>query len=182
MIATLDEVKAILNITDTTKDDYISNMIPVIQDDVIQYLNNYFLIGIYYKSNTISFSASSVLDSENGFVTGGIITGNVYIDGTKYNNGLYTVSNVTDGTLTVSETLISESAGDFVRISVVQYPKALQKAFADMISWSINQSQDVYGIKSETLPDGYRVEYDTTLTSYPKSVVAQLSKWRKVRM
>jgi hypothetical protein len=182
MIATLTEVKTILGITTTDKDVHFTGLMPVVQDDIIQYLNNYFLIDVYYDSRTISFSASSILDSANGFISNGLINGNVYVSGTRYNNGLYTVSNVTAGTLTVGETLITESAGDKVRITVVQFPQSLKKAFADMLSWSVNQTQDIYGIKTETLPDGYKIEYDTTLVGYPKSVVSQLNRWRKVRL
>lgn len=182
MIATLTEVKNILDITDNLKDAQITTFLPIVQDEIIEYLNNYFITNVYYATQSISFSASSILDSGNGFITNGIITGNIFVDGSKYNDGLYTVSNVTTGALTISETLINESAGENVRITVVQFPKALQKPFADMISWSINQNQDLYGIKREVLPDGYSIEYDTTLTNYPKSIIVPLNKWRKVRM
>jgi hypothetical protein len=41
-IITKDEVKTLLNISDTSKDDFITAMIPITEDFVIRYCNNDF--------------------------------------------------------------------------------------------------------------------------------------------
>lgn len=41
-IATLEEIKTLLQITDTTKDTLITALIPIVENDIFEYLNNYF--------------------------------------------------------------------------------------------------------------------------------------------
>jgi len=44
-IITLDEVKTLLQITNTSKDAHIEMLIPIVQDDLLTYLNNDFKEG-----------------------------------------------------------------------------------------------------------------------------------------
>lgn len=184
MIATLAEIKAILGY-DSSHDTLLTVLMPLVQDDILSYLKNYFMDSDYYITvNTLGFSASSITDSGSGFVTAGLVTGSVVVEGSKYNDGFYTVTNVAAGTLTISETLITEVADTtrYVNITRVVFPKGLKAIFADLLRFRIENNSLTYGMKKETLPDGYSIEYDTTMTGYPKNIVSGLDKWKKVSL
>ena len=73
MIITVDEVKTLLEITGTSKDKIIENLIPLVQDFVLTYCNNEFLISNrYYIAGSIAFvegDPPTITDSESYFET-----------------------------------------------------------------------------------------------------------------
>jgi len=69
---------------------------------------------------TISFSATTgnhILDSGSGFVTAGFEVGDkVIVSGSANNDGVYTVTAVAAGDLTVTETVTTETAGASITV------------------------------------------------------------------
>lgn len=179
MIATITEIKTLLQITDTDSDALITELIPLIQEDILVFLKNKFIIrDIEYKSKYISFSGNTITDSQSSFVTSGFVDGNIVIQDSKLNNGFYTVTNVTAGALTVSEDLIIESAENDIKINQVMFPKALKMVMSNMIGFSLAVK---HGVKSESI-SRYSVTYandgQNLINGYPDTIVKSLTKWR----
>lgn len=202
MIATLTEVKKLLQITDTTKDDVLTALMPVVQDFICSYTNNNFEVirgngfyDIYHKtlankdyyleSYNISFVAAAddepckILNSDSKFVTAGfIVNAHVKVTGSVLNDGFYKITGVAAGELQLEEnTLLDESNTDnYIRLSVVSFPTALKVPFANMLAYELNK-QAKQGINSESLGD-----YSASYTGeYPKSLLAQLSTFRRIK-
>jgi hypothetical protein len=74
------------------------------------------LIGLI-KANTISFADTNpdtIIDSNNGFILAGFAVGDIIsVFNSKLNDGIYTIDNVTAGTITLSssDSLTTEAAG-----------------------------------------------------------------------
>jgi len=103
---------------------------------------------------------------------------NVYVEGSKYNDGLFTIATASAASFTVSETLIDETAGASITIKLVTYPAALKMIVADMIAWKIN-GKDA-GVNSEGVAGGVSLGFGQELGSYPASLLAGLQKYRVV--
>jgi hypothetical protein len=179
MIVSLADVKTLLGISDATYDTLLTLELPMIQDSILTYLNRKFKQDLSYSSDTIGFSANSITDSDNGFVTAGFFAGDYIVEGSKYNDGFYTVSVVAQGTLTVAETLATETAGSTVLITKVKFPSELKLIMAKMAGYTIKNK---YGVKSESF-SRYSVSYDsnsTYITGYPDSITGGLNKLRRV--
>ena len=180
MIATLAEVKSILGISVNTQDTQLAAIMPCVQRDILDYLNQDFRNTAYLSiGKTISFSTVTISDSGSGFTTAGFVPGNIVIEGSKYNDGYYTVTNVTAGALTISESLVTELAGSEVTITKCVYPPSLKIPFS-FLSKAVIDSGLIPEFKSETLPDGYRIDFG--IGGYPQHIVAMLDKYRKVRV
>lgn len=172
MIATLTEIKTLLGISDTTYDAILQVYMPIVQAKIITLTNNAFLSNKAHSSDTISFDTHTATDSEGGFVDDSYLSAavNIRVDGSKYNDGYYTVSSVADGAIVVSETFTTETAENTVTINQVNFPEGLKIVFAQMCWYSANSAKDT-GVISEAL-GGYSVTYDKTagMGGYPKSI------------
>lgn len=181
MITTRAEIKTLLRLSDTTYDTLIDTLIPIIQDDIMTFLKNKFIVrDIEIWRSSISFSGNSISDSSSGFSSAGFVAGDIVVQDSKLNNGFYTVTNVTAGTLTVSETLTTESADNVIKINQIKYPKGLALIFANMIGFTMNNK---HGVKSESI-SRYSVSYandvQSLINGYPDTVTRPLLKWRRV--
>ena len=168
------EVKNILQISDTGKDDTIETMIPIVRDFVIGYCNNKFLNdNKYYTSNLIGFYGDKVIDGNSGLATFSVGM-NIYITGSDNNDGAYTVKQVADGSIRTDKQMTLETAGESITIYQVQYPEGLKLAVANMVGFQLNQTQ---GVTSESIGD-YSVSYSM---NYPDSILQSLRPYKKVK-
>jgi hypothetical protein len=190
MILTTAECKTLLNITNTAKDTMIAALLPIVEDNIRKYCRNDFLHNyknryndeFYLCASTIAFVASSktITDSGSGLLTAGFISGQtVHITGSKYNDGVYYVTTAVAGTLTLdsAETLVEETAGNAVTITLVTYPKSLKIIASQMVNHRLlNQTP---GVKSESIDD-YSISYDDISGGYPPQILALLNNYRQV--
>ena len=194
---TTAEVKSVLGITTTTYDSQIAFFLPIVEDDLIQYLNNTFSDGYVYKESgsALSFvrgdsdTADYIGDTEAEFVEKGFLSGmDIIVQGGGANVGLHSVSSASTGRLLLSETgvLISQAQNDTkddncvgnILISRVKWPNALKLPAAKMI-WSLIDNAKVSDVKSEKLDD-YSITYIGG-NAYPTAITDMLSKWRRPR-
>lgn len=186
MIATRSEIKTLLQISDSTKDTLIDALIPIVQDEIVEYCGNHFEKTIvmvngqnYDAGETVSFdsTAKTINDSENDmpFISGH----DVYVSGSRYNDGHYSIVTASTGTLIVSESLIDEAEGANVTIKLVIWPKALKMIVADMIQYKIN-GKDA-GVTSETVSGAMGLSFSQEIGSYPQSLLNGLNKFRVVK-
>ncbi len=203
-LMTRDEVKYLLNLTDTTYDTRIETLIPYVQDDLCRYCNSYFQDGYVYRESgsalviargsttTGAADPDEITDSDSLFAAKGFRSGmDVAIEGGYSNVGVHHVVTAAAGTLTLSSTGEVESQNPnstadnnyigTLRVSKVNWPLALKRYAAQMI-WHNIQRNKPTGALSETIDD-YSITYAPLDTGgYPPEVTAGLAKFRKVSM
>ena len=187
MIATRQQIKNLLQITSSDYDAVITDMIPIVQSQIIDYCTNRFLDPrVYYVSSGIEFVAGSpatITDSESGFVTAHFYDGmDVFISGSYNNNGHFEVDDVAAGTLTLDlrETLVNEDESTGVAFYKVDFPKGLVLPFSKMINYNL-QKDSAKGYKSKSLAD-YSVTFaDVGGAEYPTNIVGGLKPYRRLK-
>lgn len=185
MIATVSEIKELLQITDSTNDSLIETLIPIIEDEIFEYTQNYFINQkIRYNSTSISFSNSStpiICDTNSLFLTNNFNDNcHINIYGSKYNDGNYKVSTVSAGYMYLdsTESLITESAENNIYVTYVVYPKNLKIIISNMIKFAISK-QDL-SVKSESIDD-YSATYNIGSSNYPDPILNALNKYKMLR-
>lgn len=196
-VVTKAEVKTLLGITSTGYDSKITALIPHVQNDILDYCNNYFCDSAIYieREAGLAFvggtsagaSRDYITDDNQDFTSAGFADGmDVAIVGGS-NSGMNTISSVTTGTMKMIST------GDFVDqdqdtsynhvgpilISRVQWPRGIKKIAAQMV-WHLIDDPKPKDVKSESIDD-YSVTYAGD-NEYPKRVIQGLNKYRRVEM
>ncbi len=197
---TTAEVKSILGITASTYDTQIAFFLPLVEDDLIAYLNNTFSDGYVYRESgsALTFvrgdsdTADYITDTEAEFVEKGFLSGmDIIVQGGGANVGLHTVSSASTDKLLLSEygILINQNQGDTkddnhignVLISRVKWQNALKMPAAQMI-WYLIDDAKASNVQSEKLDD-YSVTYKSIAmagsNAYPTEILDRLDKWRR---
>ncbi len=185
-LITLEQVKGVLQLTnDNTFDETIELLIPFIQDRVVYSIcNNTFKNPyVYVYASTISFdtSADQILDSDSNFVENDFVTdSDIIVQNSKYNNGIYEVSAVAVGALTLSfehsvhNALTEETADNTVLVQRIEFPPSLVVPTAMLINYFL-QKDSIKGVKSERVLS-YAVTY---VEGIPKSIKQMFNQYRK---
>ena len=199
-LMTVREVKRFLRISesDSTYDALIAEYLPIVEQDVCEYLNNYFEdraifvdhgAGLaFVRGNTLTsvVSADYVTDDNDAFSTAGFAAGmDVVIVGGS-NEGIYTVASVSSGTLTMTSTgeFVAQDQDLFyktpgrIRIARIVWPDALKPIAAKMLWYQVDNAKP-NGAISEKIDD-YSITYAGS-NAYPSQLVHQLSRYRQVR-
>lgn len=196
-LMTVREVKRFVRISesDSSYDALIAEYLPIIEDDICEYLNNYFEdraifvdhgAGLaFVRGNTLTSVASAdyVTDDNDDFSTAGFAAGmDVVIVGGS-NSGIYTVASVSSGTLTMTSTgeFVAQDQDLFyktpgrIRIARMRWPDALKPTAAQMIWYQIENSKPNDAISEKV--DDYSITYAGS-NAYPARLVAKLSRYR----
>ncbi len=203
-LITKDEVKYLLNLTDTTYDTRIETLIPYVQDDIVTYLNTLFQDGYIYRESgsaivitrgsttTGTADPDEITDSDSYFLQKGFRSNmDIALEGGYSNVGVHHVVTAAAGTLTLSSTGAVESQNPnstsennyigTLRVSKVNWPKALKRYAAQMI-WHNIQRNKPSGALSETIDD-YSITYAPLENGgYPPEVLAGLKKYKKASL
>ena len=173
------EAKTLLGISDTSQDTLIETLLPLVKAEIIERTRNSFLVvASQIVSDTISFAASSpavISDSDSGFLDANFYSGcAVKIYGSLLNDGIYEVTTVAAGSLTLAtgETLVAEAVGEEMTVTRVKWPQDLKLDAAHIINYYLTKQGKL--VTSETLPGGYSVDFKSD-----SQVWARLNKWRK---
>lgn len=198
-LLTVAEAKTYLRITDSTYDTLIGYYIPLIEEDICEYLQNYFEDKVIYvehsaglafiRGNTSSGTSQAdyITDDNDDFSSAGFTAGmDIAIAGGS-NYGLYTLAAVSTDTLTLESTGVlvnqdqdtSYNPAGRIRISRVHWPDALKPIAAKMIWYQIDKAKPDGAITERI--DDYSVTY-AGAREYPMQLMQQLRKWRKVRV
>lgn len=121
---------------------------------------------VVYSANTIAFvngAPDTITDSANGFVTAGIQVGDVItVSNTLSNNSVFTVTNVTAGTLTVAGTsLVDEAEGSatltcarkFAKIGTTIKSYSMERRFTDIAVYQLLTGCRVSGMSLSIQPN-----------------------------
>jgi hypothetical protein len=192
-IVELQEVKEILGLTDNTYDDRINRLLPLVQRDVIEYLNNYFpdKNTRYDSGNFVLINAEppTIGDTRGRFLIEGFEAGmDIALEGSYRNRDIYTIATASSETLTLAETdsLYSERSsdeygGNRIYLTRCDYPKGLKMYISQIIWHNIDRALN-RDIKSRSLGPS-SVTYESIDTGgYPPHVVKGLAKYRRVKV
>lgn len=190
-IITKNRVKTLLQLhNNQTYDELIDELIPIVQDFIVDYCNNSFKdTNIYINSTSISFADTdpdTILDALTGFVTAKFADDmEIVVEGSKHNNKMFTIDTVAAGTLTLvsTDSLITEAAENEVTITKVEWPKGIWGTTARLIGFDIARTKEFMklGISAESYGDysrSYAIMGETG--GYPSNILGGLNPYRKV--
>jgi hypothetical protein len=179
MIVTTQEVIDLARLSsDATDRNAIDSMIPVVERFIINYTKNHFIVDdVYIYASTIAFVAGSpatITDSDSGFVTAKFYDEmDISVRNSYNNNGLYRVSTVAAGTLTLhdSESLTTEAATTpYVTIFAVEFPEDVKMMAAKMVFHNML-----------TMNDFAEVGFGEN-SGYPAEILKELQYYRKLTL
>jgi len=177
MITNTTEIKKLLQITATDYDVLIEELIPIIWDNICQYLGKHFLNNIYYEGEFI-FNSNTIDFQDSDYTIEYPIGTDIYVKYSNYNDGYYTVKSILNGVITVDKYLITETVS--ARIFGVKYPNNnsfLKKIIAEMIDYNINK--DKYNVISETLGEAsVSFKNNGMFNGYPMDIITKLDIYR----
>lgn len=194
MIATLEEVKRLLRLEDTTAYDAdIQYFLPYVQEDLVEYLYDAFQDKIVYRNtSSLTFDPSTgagdkITDGDEYFAKVGFTSGmDIYVEGHTSNRGIFNIASMTSATLTLesSGAVIAQSSTDYhsiglTTISRIDWPKGIKPYVAKMV-WYLIENSKPNDVQSESR-EGEQLTYAGS-NAYPKRIMDGLNKWRKVRM
>ena len=177
---------------DTAQLDRVSVLIPFVERDIADYCNHWFADEIIYRESGgelefVRGAPDTITDSASEFSTAGLISGDqVVVQGSESNDGIHTATTVAAGTLTLSSTdeLRSydqddnyRSAGP-IRISRVDWPKALKPVAAKMVMYHIDSPRED-DARAQVIDD-YSVTY-AGANAYPERVTSALDRFKRPR-
>lgn len=164
---------------DAVTDALYTALIPMAQARIVQYTRNHFLATIVtLRNNTISFTNASppvISDSAEGFLTALFASNtDIFVRGSKLNDGHYHVATAAAGSLTLATTdaLETEVAEEYVRITRVRWPIDIKPATAELIKFYATRDGKL--VNQESLPGGYSATFKGEA-----EVMAMFNRWRK---
>lgn len=202
-LMTVAEVKAFIRETSTTYDTLIATYIPIIENDICTYCNNWFQDPVIYResgsgiafvrgdTDTTDSEADSITDDAAEFSsqpTGAGFRGgmDIAVDGSGSNYGIYELAGVSSGTLTLTSTGVLESLDQDsiyrsmgkVRISRINWPEQLKPIAAKMIWYQVDTNKPT-GAQAERIDD-YSITFAGS-NQYPAQLLEGLNQYRYVR-
>ena len=175
MIISVEQAKELVSFNGWT-DEKIKMKLLAVEQTIRAYTNNNFQDRGYRVQADI---AAGVFMSESliPFVVGDT----VQVSESRYNGGLYTVSEDGDTTFMVEEDTRDE---DNVLVTKVVYPADVITCCVNLLEWEVNNRGKV-GIKSETLSRHSVTYFDqdanNQVMGYPVSLLGCLKPYRKAR-
>lgn len=177
----INKIKTLLQINDAKYDALIETLIPIIENDVVNYTNN------FKNGNKVCITTSAIFSSlnnsiqvENKFLDGQMI----YIQNTQLNDGVYTIETATASSLSIN-TLYSikdESINETIYIYPLVIPRELEMVIALMVNYKMQNKP--FNVRSESMGD-YSISYnnssDENINGYSKEIMKALNKYRKLR-
>lgn len=192
MIIELQEVKDILGITAETYDDRINTLLPIVQDEIICYLNNLFpdrntkyIFSDYTLTND---TKPTITDNDSQFLIEGFAAGmDIALEGTDRNKGVYSIASITASVITLSERdeLLDEVSSDeygnaSIRITRINWPKGIKRIMAYVIWENIDRAKN-QNIKSKSLGPSSITFMDLESGEYSPWIINGLKKVRQLR-
>ncbi len=187
------EIDDILNLSaSTAREDDFTRLILLVQDDICEYMNNWFEDNVIYRdaAGGIAFvkgAPDTITDDESKFSTIGFAAGmDVAVRGGS-NKGIHNLAAAVAGTLTLDTTnavIDQDQDATFhlvgsMTISRMDWPVGIKPYIAQMVYHRYDKPTP-NSVQSERIDD-YAVSFANVGSySYPAETVAGLSKWRRM--
>ena len=174
MIISVEKAKDLISFPENWTDEKIKMKLLAVEQTIRAYTNNNFqnrgfrvqadiAAGVFMSESPIPFSVDDT----------------VQVSESRYNKGLFVVSEVNDTTFMVNEDTRDEND---VLVTKIEYPADVVNCCVELMEWTVNFAGKV-GIKSETL-SRHSVTYEDSATmfmGYPAALLGCLKPYRKVR-
>ena len=183
MITSLVKAKQLLNVSDNSKDFEIEEKLKSLEITIRNLTNNKFLDKRIRSNSRLVFNSQSKTINGDNFLTKGFRKGDsIDIDECYLNKGIFTISDVTDSSITVVEELFDED--NITLITKIVYPYDLIQGVIKLIQYDFKMS-DKIGVKSESVSRYSVTYYDVNSTEsiegYPAALMKFLNKYKKLR-
>lgn len=176
MIASLAEIKALCQLTNTDYDSFINITMPIIEESICDYCNDDFT-----DKNFEYITSSSIVFSDGIELTGiGLdlqVNDTIKVFGSHRNDKVFTILSLTDDKLMVSPDIVAEETDNII-ITRVKYPQAFKFIMSQMIFHAIQKIPS--GLKSETVDDHQMVFSDNIVNGFPASIMSALNGYRRL--
>lgn len=174
MIISVEDAKKYI---ETTVDDSVLEAkLQALELLIRKYTNNNFQKRAYRRTADI-VGSSFIVEALTPFREGDT----VQISESEFNEGLFTVTDVTDSTFTVKEDIVDEKN---VLVTKVAYPLDVKMGVVNMLKWDL-ENRDKVGIQSETISRHsvtyFNMDGDNSSMGYPKSLLGFLKPYMKAR-
>ena len=175
MIISVEKAKELVNFNGW-EDEKIRMKLLAVEQTIRAYTNNNFQDrGCRVQADI----AAGVFMSES--LTPFSVGDTVQISESRYNSGLFTVSETGDTTFTVSDETRDE---DDVLVTKVVYPDDVVACCVNLLEWEVNNRAKV-GVQSETLSRHsvtyFNMDGANQVMGYPASLLGCLKAYRKAR-
>ena len=175
MIISVEKAKELISFNGWT-DEKIKMKLLAVEQTIRAYTNNNFQDRGFRVQADI---AAGVFMSES--LTPFEVGDTVQVSETRYNNGLFTVSEAEDTTFMVDEDTRDE---ENVLVTKVVYPADVVACCVNLLEWEVNNRGKV-GIQSETLSrhsvSYFNMDSNNQVMGYPVSLLGCLKPYRKAR-
>lgn len=139
-----------------------------------------------YTHNNFQVRSIRSICSSDGKTVDGIheflkIGDTVEISGSKFNNGIYTVEQITDEKAVLSGEVFPEES---FTLTKVFYPEDVIFGAVSMLEWELN-NRDKVGVQSETISRHsvtyFNMDGNNSVMGFPSSLLGFLEPYRKAR-
>lgn len=137
-------------------------------ESICKEINNYFELD--HECGAYNIGSNTIETLIKTYVPGQYIR----IKNSILNDGIYKITNVNNGVITVEEDLMPENTG---RIIII-YPLAIPKDFIELATEIIENGKED-SVQSESV-SRYSVSYGEGGSSWTKVYAGALNKWRKL--
>lgn len=192
MVITLSKTKTLLQISDTSRDSLIESLIPLVEQAIVDYCNNYFidedvsLNGIkipkaYMYNNDLQFvnSTHSIDNSVSDLTSYDFNVGDsIRVFNSKFNDQSFTIESINSGSIVLDDiNTVKNESGNTIMVVRLEYPKPLEIIAAQMIKF--NMAKITPGMTSEHI-DSYSYNLGETGNGYPTMIMKGLYNYRKL--
>lgn len=177
-------------------DDLIDRLIPIVERDILSYLGNHFEdknteyeAGHFVFVEATSSTNAYITDTQNSFTSRGFQDNmDIYIGGTDRNEGMYTISSENDSRLLLSDndTLLDERSTkyyghNYICISRIKWPLSLKPIIAQIIWHTLDKAKSG-DVASKSLGPASISYFPIGSGSFPPHIYQALSKFKNVSM
>lgn len=174
MLMAVEELKQY--ITTDKPDTGLEAMLQALELAIRGYTNNNFQ-NTGYRTDADIRGSLFIAEALQPFDVGDTIQ----VSQSQLNNGLYVVTEATDATFKVAESLHDEND---VLVTKVSYPADVKLGAARLLQWDL-ENGDKVGVQSETISRHsvtyFNLDGDNSIMGYPKTLTGFLRPYRKAR-
>jgi hypothetical protein len=183
MIATLTEIKKLLQLNDSTYDEIISALIPIVENKIFTHCKNHFIntnFDYVSSSNFVFAESDNSISFTNIGVNYKLVIGDtIRVYESFRNDGVYTIDSMTTNKLILNpiNQVQDENEGQYCYLTTLKFPISLKMSVASMVNFKMRHI-DKAGIASEKIDD-YQVNYPSS-KEYPDGILVSLNDYRCV--
>ena len=174
MLWTVTELKAMSDFSGVS-DDVLDRKIKAIELAIRGYTNNNFQ---NRNIRIICKSSGGILTGNNSYF---VVGNTIEISQSKYNDGLYTITEIGSTTITLDSTL---SDADFNLVTKTSYPADILEGSLSLLKWSIDNSNKA-GVASESLSRHsvtyFNMDRNNTVSGYPISLMGFCAPYMRAK-